>query len=337
MTNSKIKQIFLRILSIAFLIFIIFYVFHKDYQSILTSLSQISFWQCLGLLVMGLIYLLLDALAYYKIIHTQYPAFHYKQAVEVTMLGVFANVSTSTTGTIPLQSYYLYKQGIDAGSSVSTMMLESVFHKLSVFLYASFMVISHHHWLKRSIPELLPYIALGFFVCACIIIIIVLLCTWNKIQHLFVSLIIKLPSSSKWQQRKEKWINQLNDLYHESKIILQDHQCCIHLLIINTLKIIFDFIIPYYCAAILNINQLSFIETQVLSSIMFVIIGVLPNVAGVGPTEVAYLMLFTPFIGHVHASSTLVLYRVADYFLPFLVSSYVFFKVQRTAQKESQS
>lgn len=66
-----------------------------------------------------------------------------------------------------------------------------------------------------------------------------------------------------------------------------------------------------------------------MASIMLVIIGVLPNVAGMGPAEFAFLKLFTPYIGRVPATSSLVLYRAATYFFPVVISAGVTIKIQK--------
>ena len=51
------------------------------------------------------------------------------------------NIATSTAGTIPLQSYYLYQQGMQVGSGMGLMILQYVFHKTTVFLYVAVMIL----------------------------------------------------------------------------------------------------------------------------------------------------------------------------------------------------
>lgn len=71
---------------------------------------------------------------------------------------------------------------------------------------------------------------------------------------------------------------------------------------------------------------------------MFLIIGVLPNVAGIGPTEFSFLLLFSPYTGRGMASSALILFRISTYFCPFLVSLIVFIKLRKyIGPKESRT
>ena len=59
------------------------------------------------------------------------------------------------------------------------------------------------------------------------------------------------------------------------------------------------------------------------------IASALPNIAGVGPAEFAFLMLFTRFMPYAQASAALLLYRTATYFFPFAVSIFLTLWVQR--------
>ena len=48
-----------------------------------------------------------------------------------------------------------------------------------------------------------------------------------------------------------------------------------------------------------------------------------------GAAGFAFVLVFSPYIGHIAASSAVILYRLSTYFLPFLISMIVFFKTQR--------
>ena len=285
-------------------------------------------------MVMSIGYILLDAFSYYIMIIFQFPNLKFIQALKVILLGIFANVSTSTTGTIPIQSYFLYRQGIDLGTGIGTLLLECVFHKISVFIYSFLAFVFHNQWLKETIPELMKYIYLGFIVYAIFIIGMLLLCTWKRIQQLFLMFMQMLPNSDKWNQRKHTWTSYLEALYDVSKKILRNRICCINVTIVNLLKLSWNFSIPYVCMMMLGITDLSYEKTRILASLMLLLIGILPNVIGVGPTEASFIMLFTPFIGRINASSALVLYRIADYFFPFVISLAMFLNVKKDMTKE---
>lgn len=332
MNKRKYRKIVLNLITITILLTILYLVFRKDYKAILNCVSKISLLNLLLLLGMGICYQLLDAAVCFTLVHERLPSFQFKQAVEVIYLGVFGNIATSTAGTIPLQSYYLYQQGMQVGSGMGIMILQYVFHKTTIFLYAAFMILLQGQWLKSVIPELVKFIYPGLIVCALIIVFLVLLCTWTPIQQLLLWIIDRFPDTGKWINRKDTWRSNLKILYTESKEMLRNRTCCRNAMILNLLKLFWLFLIPFLCMKTLNITGITWGRTQTVSAIMLLLIGVLPNVSGAGPAEFSFLLLYTPFIGRVSAFSALILYRVATYFFPFLLSIVVFLKVKKTKE-----
>ena len=65
---------------------------------------------------------------------------------------------------------------------------------------------------------------------------------------------------------------------------------------------------------------MSFIHSLALGSLVWLIAGVLPSVSGLGPTDLAFALLYGAFAGENTVSAALVLYRAATYFTPFVVS-----------------
>ena len=335
MKKKNRRRTIINLILLFFLAAALFYVFGKDYQEILQSIRQVSVPDLLFLMGAGMIYQMLDAAVFYTMIHASLPSFRYRHAVTVTFLTVFGNVTTSGAGSIPMQSYYLYRHGMPVGAGVGAMMLEYVFHKTAVFLYAAAAILIQRRWLTQAVPELLRYVYPGFLICGLIIVALVLLCTWQKIGRLLARLLEKLPDTGKWSSRKKEWLKNLAVLYEESQKILRNPGCCQTLFLLNALKLTWLYLTPFWGIRILGISELSMGQTLILTAVMFLITGALPNVAGAGPIEFAFLMLFTPCIGRAQASAALILYRIPTYFFPFLVSAGVFLLVNRRMEQET--
>lgn len=214
------------------------------------------------------------------------------------------------------------------------VILQYIFHKTTVFLYAGLMVLLHGKWVKSVLPDLKKYIYLGLMICGFIIVFLVLLCTWTPIRRLLLCIIDKFPNTDKWIDRKEAWTGNLEILYTETKEMLHNRVCCCEAIILDFLKLSWLFIIPFFCMMSLNISGMTLENTQTVAALMLLLIGILPNVSGAGPAEFAFLLLFTPLIGRVSAFSAMILYRVATYFSPFLLSIGVFFKISKSKEGE---
>ena len=79
----------------------------------------------------------------------------------------------------------------------------------------------------------------------------------------------------------------------------------------------------------LGLSGLSFWQVQMLTTLMHLISNALPNVAGVGPVEFAFVLIFSHYMEYAQASSALILYRIATFFFPFILSVIVFLRVQK--------
>lgn len=331
MEKRKYRKTAVNLITLLFLFLLILWVFRKDYRTIIECLKNISVPGLLLLLGLELVFQLLDAAARRSIIRTRMPSFGMRQAAGVVALGIFGNVSTFSAGIIPMQTYYLYRYGIPAGNSIGMLTLIYIFHKVTVFFYAAVMMLIHGAWIKETIPDLAGAVSLGFGICALIIFFLILLCTWEPLQKFGIRMIRKLPETEKWSGRKKAWTENLESLYRESRNLMKDRFCCLRLVFLDFLKLTCFYMIPFWCIRVLKLPGTGFWETQALSSLMTLIVGVLPNVAGMGSAELSFLLLFSPCIGRGQATAALILYRIVTYFFPFLLSIAVFFHIEKKA------
>lgn len=321
-----------RLLNAALLLLVagfLFWMFHRDFPAILACIGSISAGDLLLLLIMGLGYQLLDAAVFFSVVQGRLPSFRYHEAVALTFLTVFGNTTTSGAGSIPLQSCYLYRKGLPVGSGIGLMALEYILHKTTVFLYAAAVMWMQGGWLRQEMPALMRYVYPGFAVCGAIIAALVLLCTWDKIRRLLAWGIEKLPERGSWAKRKEDWNRNLDALYGEAEKLLKNRNALCRAVLFNIGKLSWLYLVPGICLRMAGANRLPARRAFALSSILLLITGALPNVAGVGPMEFAFLLLFEPWSGRAATFSALILYRIATYFFPFLLSTAVFLRMKK--------
>lgn len=313
---------------------LVFWVLRDHYQEILNNIRAIPVGALLLLLALGFAYQLLESAASLMLIRSQLPDFSFMQALEVTFLGVFANVTAFAVGTIPLQSWYLYRRGLAAGSGASTMTLGYTFHKATILLYTTAMLLLQRNWLAGQDAGLARYMLLGYGACTLIITGLLLLCAWKPVQRLACCGIDRLPERGKWETRKVRWKQNLAALYDQSQRLLHDRRRLCKVLLWDCLKLFCLYLTLFLALRLTGETTLSIWRIQLLGALMHMITNALPNVAGMGPAEFSFLLVFSHFVGGGQLSSALILYRTATYFFPFMVSAFVFLAVQRHAAKE---
>lgn len=333
MEKKSKKKYILNLAVLALILVVLAKVLGQDSQEIFDALRGISAGQLALLLGAGLLYQLLDAAACYVIIHAQCPQITYRQAVGVIFLGVFANVATFGAGTIPLQSYYLHRYGVQPGSGMGFVTIEYMLHKLAVVLFAVGACLGSVSWLWPAVSELRWYIAFGFAVELAISLGLLLLCTWGRLRDLVLRIVARLPSGGRWDGLKTAVAQNVEALYTDSGQLLRSHRCCGRAILVDLLKLAVLYVIPPLCLRIVGETSVSMGRGVALSSLTLLLTGALPNVAGMGSLELAFMLVFGSFAPRGKVSAALVLYRVATYFFPLLLSVGVFLRVQKLTSK----
>ena len=335
MDKSRGRTAAVSLLTVLLLSVLVFFVLRDDFPGILDNLSRVPPPGLLALAGLGLLYQVLDAVICKTLLRRRLTGFTLVQALEVTFLGVFGNVSTCAVGSIPMQSCYLQRRGLMLGRGVGILTLEYVFHKASVLLYASAMLALQGRWLSRTAGGLSGYLRLGCGVCLLVTAALVLACAWRPMTALLLRLISLLPDGGRWSRRKGLWSDNLSSLCDEAQALLKDRPRCLRALALNGGKLFCLYLTVYLSLRLLGVSALSLGQVQLLSAGMMLIVSALPNVAGVGPAEFAFFLIFSPYMPAAQASAALILYRSATYFLPFLASVWVFLRVQRRLFRRS--
>lgn len=332
-----LKNLSISILTLLCLTGLLLFIFRDNMADISAAIEKLSFLNILCLIILGSVYDLLDGLAYLLLIKNVMPAFRYRQALEVTYLGVFGKVSSFAAGAFPMQAYYLHRCGIELGHSAGIKALNYVIHKTSIVLYASVMLLAGGQWICIAAPDITGYLLSGYAICVAVIVILILLCTWKRAYMFALWLLRKLPDYGKWQRFAQKTQKQLEYMYMETTACLQNKKRLLAVILINLIKLGAYCAVPYVCMHMLGENMLGLLQIEMLTAIMFLIAGAIPNVAGMGPIEAVFFLMYKPILGNALTSSALILFRVATYYSPFVISVFVFLIVQRRMLSQNRN
>ena len=295
------KKAILSLLVLLALTCVVVFIFSSHWAEISTALAQLSFWQVLLVLAIGLTYPLLEGIVCWLIIRCRLPGFTLRHGLDAAFVGIFGNVVGLGAGAVPMESYYLYHCGLSLGPGVGLMTLQYVFHKTTVLLYATVMLLLQHRWLAANTSGVMHYLPAAYCVVALVIVALVLLC-----------------------------VSQLDTLAAESRLLLADKGRCARILAVQTLKLFLMFTLPWFCIRFMGLScGLNFWQVQLLTSLMLFLSNALPNVAGMGSIETAFLLVFSSFMTSGEAMSTLMLFRIASYYFVFAASAAGTFAAQK--------
>ena len=130
------------------------------------------------------------------------------------------------------------------------------------------MLLFQHRWLAANTTGVMNYLPMAYAVVAAIIVVLVLVCVSPLVQDLARWLMRLLPKTEKWQQRRADWQQQLDVLGEESRRLLADKPRCAKILALQAVKLFGLFCLPYLCIRFMGLSPLSFLQVQLLTSLM---------------------------------------------------------------------
>ena len=319
---------------LALLTGIVVFIFREHWAEISEALSRLTLGQGLLALAVGLSYPLLEGVSSWLIVRSRLPHFPLRQGIDNACMGTFGIVVGLGAGAVPFQTWYLHRRGLDVGPGVGLMTLQYVFHKAAVLVYATVLQLWNRPWIPAPATGILSYLPAAYTVVAGVILGLVLLCTAPLVQSLARRALGLLPKTEKWQARRESCQTQLDTLSEESRHLLTEKTRCLKIFAVHLCKLFLMYTIPSCCQQCMGLSSaLSFGQVQLLTALMLFLSNALPNVAGMGSIETAFLLVFGAFLTRGETMSVLMLFRIATYYVVVAVSAVGFFFAQKNAKK----
>lgn len=327
--TNKQKRFMSCIFRCVFLGIVLWMVFHKHYREIFINISNMGIGSLIFIILSGVAYQLIGSYAFYLLAGKNNPQFTMKQSAEATYLGIFGTVAAFSLGSVPIRTYYLHTHNIDAGKAVGLINADYILHKSAVLIYNTVLLLFTGRSVLNQRENMVKYIFGGYVICLFVIGILLLIGFSKRTANCLRDLVMLLPDRKKWKTIKEKTRYHLETMYSGSKEIKDNRKNILLIIFFHCIKLLIMYGIPFVCLRGMMDSEISFFEIQTLVALTNLISNAIPNVSGIGGTELAFFLVFEGFLDRASVSSVLVLYRLATYFFPFLISIVVFNKVER--------
>lgn len=317
--KKKAKQLGQAAVRIAVLALVLWAVFHRNFRGVLQSLCNVGIRGFFVLAAAGCIYFALDILAFFKLTQQRIHSFSFRQAAQTVGLGILGRVCTCSVGSFPMQGCFLYRCGLVPGESGGLIAIAYVLQKAATLLSAAGMAALNHRYLVQQFPDLIWLFRAGFAVGAVIIAVMLLLCASRRFHALLQKLLGCIPQKGSRAALKKTLQHNADSLYRLSCVLLENRAALLRVFLIQCAKILWLELIPWFCLNLLG--EQTPVQTALLyTALALVLAGACPNVSGLGPTEAAFLLLFSRLAENGAAATALLLFRFSSYFFPFLVS-----------------
>ena len=316
-TNSKWKWA-RNFLLLVVILAIIFYVIRTSMSSIFEQLAQTSLVVLLAVTVSGVIFQLFEGYGMKLMIEKPTQPFSTLTGFFGSTYIAFMRVITFGAGTLVAEVVYYRKKKISTSDAVGYLSLRMIFGKYALILLTIVgLIFFGRNLLFESTSWfvlILVSIVLTFLVTAGLLAISLS----TKLQAFTVKMAHRFLKSARFRNM----FDELNDkIYAIRKVVtelLVNRKLSWQIIGLHGVKFFFWLVIPYLALHGQH-PSLGFWESIFYTAFALLFAGCIPTPAGIGSMELAFTFLFTPLVGRVDAISALLLYRFANYVLPFLI------------------
>ena len=319
---------------LALLTGIVVFIFREHWAEISEALSRLTLGQGLLALAVGLSYPLLEGVSSWLIVRSRLPHFPLRQGIDNAWMGTFGNVVGLGAGSVPFQTWYLHRRGLDVGPGVGLMTLQYVFHKTAVLLYATVLLLAGRPWMAAHSDGVLRYLR-G------------LCCRGGRHRGAHRPLrpaggAASGPLAAAFSARHGPLGRAPGKLagaaghpeHREPPSAGGQAPLCRHSGRASRQAV--PALLPAWMGLrFMGLDTgLAFWQVQLLTSLTLFVSNALPNVAGMGSVETAFLLVYSSFLPDASSMSLLMFYRLASYYAVFAASAVGFGLAQRRLSRE---
>lgn len=311
-------------------------MFHGSWGEILAAIRQADPLLLCLIVLMGLGWYSIDAVGYWVLYRREGMPLRYWDCFRIAFMSIFCDVSTMGAATKPLQLWYSYKKGADVGRCASILVIPYIFQKAAITLLALVLFALERDFINLRFGSTVHYIYLGAAGSVLVSAALVIVCAAPGLHAGLLKLIETLFRGPRWAGLRKTAREQLGLVAQASRDILTDKKTCVLLALNSCAKLLLLYSIPAISLYAVqgNLAGASISELFAMTAIMKLIMGVIPTAGGVGSLEMVFSLLFSAVFGEVTGGTLMVLFRVATYYLPFVVSLFLVGGLFRDYQKQ---
>lgn len=333
--KNKYKNILLLVLMFLILFLVLFFIFKDSYKQIIKELSNVNPFAVILMLVFGYLFYFFDAVILHKILITYNNKITLRDSVKIVFASFFSGVVTLGAGSKPASAFFISKKRIEYGKGFSITCVPYVFHKVAVMIYATIILLFNYGFIFKTYSENTKYLVTGYVFTVVIVIVLALAFVSKRFHKLIFFILEKIAKIIKREDKCSALRDQITKLQETSVEILVNKKMWFYYMIVDMIKLTCWYVLPFVAYAGIRNEVTVEMLIMVISTAAFMqlIIGVIPSTGGMISTEIVFIMLFSCIFGKSLAGSILVLYRLSNYYFPFIVGALYFISMENKKDK----
>ncbi|MEG1526357.1 MAG: lysylphosphatidylglycerol synthase transmembrane domain-containing protein [Erysipelotrichaceae bacterium] len=328
------KNIARTILLLSLIIFAFWFALKDDVQSVLNQISHMSLNWLLMVGFLGILYYLIQGFILFLIARKYNENIQFKDGIKNAYIAAFFNGVTPMGGGQVAQTYAFRKAKLKYRDIASILWTDFFMYQCVMLTYVFLIILFRFTYIVDTFPEYFILVILGILVNSFVIIVL-----WTflkfpkfylKVSNITVRFLYKIrvikdieSTQNSWRIQIGHFLNEITKLQKDKKLVLQGF-------ILNMIRLTVFYSIPYFVALGLGIklNLMDLMNIILMSCFIQMLNALTPLPGDTGWTESAFILIFCTLFSRVEASSIMILWRFATYYLNLLIGGITFLTIK---------
>lgn len=327
-TKNKLIHI---LLTVAITLTAMILVFFDDVDDVWLIIKRINMIYFSIIIVLAFVYHFMVAIVLTKLTKSIDPNYTYfKGFINALIAAFFHGVTPGASGGQVAQLYVFKKQGIQATQASSILLLDFLVYQTALLLVSfGFLLMKFQHYLLRR-SFWFVFVVIGFTLNLLILVGLFLLANNQSFYYWITTKGIEIAVKLRVVRDPIKTLafvqQQATRFYQQQSNVLKKWKLMVELLFVNIIRVSLFTIIPYFILLSLGIkiSSLTMLDIMALMSFISMMQIFVPFPGGFGGVEALFIFLFSSITSITRATSTMLIWRFATFYLMMLVGGLVF-------------
>lgn len=309
----------------------LFFTLKGDLKAVLNVLSNINYFWLFIILIAALVPYVFEGMVlkiFANIYHKQYSL---KQGfVNALSGGFFCGITPFSSGGQFAQVYIFKKQGVTTTNSIGILLMYFIIYQVTMVGYTLMVLIFKFNKFFVEYSSFVSIALIGFFINAIVITALLAGSVSSRFQNFLTGTVLKIGHKlhlvKNYKYSKLVLDQKLADFREELAVMKHHKPAIIKSVVCIFMKLTVQYSIPFF--TMMALGQMlpfsEFFDYLGICAFIYMITAFIPIPGASGGSEGTYVLLYTYLMGNVLASSSMLVWRFATYYLVMLVGALVF-------------
>ena len=327
-----IKKYALNILwIILFAIIAIYFSLRGEYQDIMAVLGGIDVFWLIVIILLAIGPYLFDGLILTIFARIYKKTYRLKQGIVNALSGGFFNgITPFASGGQFAQVYIFKKQGVETTSGIGILLMNFIVYQIAMVFYTLLILIFKFNKFYTEFSSFVSLALIGFAINAVVIFGLLFGAISHRFQRFLTGTVLlighKLHIVKNYEVSKVNLDQKILDFRRELGIMSKHKGTIAVIFVLFLIRLTILYSIPFFTMLSLgrSLPFSEYFDYVGISAFIYMITSFIPIPGASGGSEATYVLLYSYVMGNVMASSSMLIWRFATYYLVMLAGGLTF-------------